>query len=144
MNPSAPCQNPLWGSDCTTASATPTSGTSCYGVPLFRQDTILNEQPGAAQGIRLMGANEWQRNSLTANYGTYYIDSASGMMSQTKANSKNIFEANRTYYFFLVYAKPTTHQTYQLWIGKGSAYTPPLTKDWAQNNVFLVRVFPGG
>jgi hypothetical protein len=127
-------QNPNWGSDCGTG----TGPTGCYGVPLLRQNLISGETVDPnLQGIRMMGANEWQRNALTNNYGTYYINTASNAAAQTGSPVKNIFEANRTYYVFLVYAKPTTHQTYQMWVGPG------LAKNWAETNVFMTRVFPG-
>ena len=141
MAPGAPPagQNPNWGSDCTSGTNPP----GCYGVPIYRQNLTDGEaRDPTLQSIRMMGANEWQRNVLTNNYGTYYIDTASGATAQSASQTKNIFEANKTYYVFLVYAKPTTHQTYQMWIGKGSSFTPPLTSDWAKNNVFMTRVFP--
>ena len=126
-------QNPNWGSNCGAGTNPP----GCYGVPLIRQNLINGEVADLnKQSIRMMGANEWQRNALTGNYGTYYIDSASGATAQSGSQTKNIFEANHTYYVFLVYAKPTTHQTYQMWIGAN------LAKDWADTNVFMTRVFP--
>jgi hypothetical protein len=126
-------QNPNWGSNCGAGTNPP----GCYGVPLIRQNLISGEVADTnLQSIRMMGANEWQRNALTGNYGTYYIDSASGATAQIGSQTKNIFEANHTYYVFLVYAKPTTHQTYQMWIGPG------LPMNWADTNVFMTRVFP--
>jgi hypothetical protein len=106
-------------------------------VPLIRQNLNNGETVDPnLQGIRMMGANEWQRNALTNNYGTYYIDTASNAAAQSGSPVKNIFEANHTYYVFLVYAKPTTHQTYQMWVGPG------LPDNWAETNVFMTRVFP--
>jgi hypothetical protein len=124
-----PYQNPNWKSDCT-------NGT-CYGVPLYRQGLTSAEQSGRQQSIRMMGGNLWQRSTLTANNGTFYIDTAAGPTKQADSKNTNIFEANRTYYVLFVYATPTTHQTYQLWVGAG------LPANWAEQNVFLARVFPG-
>jgi hypothetical protein len=109
----------------------------CYGVPLYRQGMTSAEQPGREQSIRMMGANLWQRSTLTANNGVYYIDTAAGPTKQADSPFKNIFEPDRTYYVLFVYATPTTHQTYQLYVGNG------LAANWADQNVFLARVFPG-
>jgi hypothetical protein len=125
-----PLQNPNWLSDCTTGT--------CYGVPLYRQGLTRGEQMGGGQAIRMMGGNLWQRSTLTANNGTFYIDTAAGPGKQAKSLFKNIFEANRTYYVLFVYATPTTHQVYQMYLGTG------LSADYAEKNVFLSRVFPGG
>ena len=66
-----PFQDPNWNSDCTNGM--------CYGVPLYRQGlTSQEQQPGREQSIRMMGANLWQRSTLTANNGVYYIDTAAG------------------------------------------------------------------
>ena len=114
----------------------------CYGVPLYRQGLISAEQPGREQSIRMMGGNLWQRSTLTANNGVYYIDTAAGPTKQAGSPHKNIFEADRTYYVLFVYATPTTpqtsttHQSYQLYVGTG------LATNWAEQNVFLARVFP--
>src|SRR5215472_14969492 len=105
---------------------------------LIRQNLISGEKVDHnLQSIRMMGANEWQRNAMTNNYGTYYIDTASNAAAQKASPVKNIFEASHTYYVFLVYAKPTTHQTYQMWVGH------KLPATWADTNVFMTRVFPG-
>ncbi len=124
-----PLQNPNWWSDCTTGT--------CYGVPLYRQGLTSGEQFGGTQAIRMMGANLWQRSTLTANNGIYYIDTAAGPMKQASSPFKNIFEADRTYYVLFIYATPTTHQVYQLYVGAG------LDPGYAETNVFLTRVFPG-
>ena len=124
-----PLQNPNWWSDCTTGT--------CYGVPLYRQGLISGESSDATQAIRMMGGNLWQRSTLTANNGVYYVDTASGPVKQMASPFKNIFEASRTYYLLFVYATPTTHQVYQLWLGPG------LPIDYPDTNVFLTRAFPG-
>ena len=108
---SEPLQNPNWWSDCTTGT--------CYGVPLYRQGLIRGESSDATQAIRMMGGNLWQRSTLTANNGVYYLDTAAGPVKQMASPFKNIFEASRTYYLLFVYATQTTHQVYQLWLGAG-------------------------
>ncbi len=124
-----PLQNPNWWSDCTTGT--------CYGVPLFRQGLTSAEHFDGTQAIRMMGANLWQRSTLTANNGVYYMDTAAGPTKQAGSPNKNIFEAGHTYYVILVYATPTTHQVYQLYVGKG------LAPDYPVKSVFLTRAFPG-
>jgi len=122
-----PLQNPNWDSTC--------ANPMCYGVPLYRQGLTSAEQPNT-HAIRMMGGDLWQRSTLTANNGVYYMDTAAGPTKQADSPKKNIFEADRTYYILFVYATPTTHQTYQLWVGAG------LPADWAEQNVWLARVFP--
>jgi hypothetical protein len=126
--PTEPQQNPLWASDCTTGT--------CFGVPLYRQRLRGGEAEGDVQRIQMMGANLWQRSSLTTDDGVYYIDTAAGPAAQAASPFKNVFEAGSTYYVFFVYAKPTTSQTYQLWVGPGQ----PI--NFADTNVFLTRVLP--
>jgi len=118
-------QDPDWNSDCT--------NTMCYGVPLYRQGLINGEAPDDTQSIRMMGGNLWQRQSMTANNGTYYIDTAAGEKTQKDTVHKNIFDKDKTYYVFFLYAKPTLHQVYQLYVGSGFD---------AGKNVFLTRVTP--
>jgi hypothetical protein len=95
------------------------------------------ETKDGTQAIRMMGGNLWQRSTLTVNNGTYYLDTAAGAGKQAKSPLKNIFEAGRTYYVFLVYAKPTTHQVYQMYVGKNLPFD-------LNTNVFLTRVLPNG
>ena len=122
-----------WGSDC--------GSTFCYGVPLYRQFSVASEQGNAVgKNIRMMGMNFFQRSNLTANNGTYYIDTSVSQTAQQnglqlapgQVPSYNVFQAGQTYYVFLIYAKATTKQTYQLFIGKNLNYKE-------QNNVSLVR-----
>jgi hypothetical protein len=105
-------------------------------VPLYRQRLRSGEAEGDVQRIQMMGANLWQRSSLTVDDGVYYVDTAAGAASQSGVPFKNVFEADSTYYVFFVYAKPTTSQVYQLWVGPNQ---PP---NFADTNVFLTRVLP--
>jgi hypothetical protein len=107
-----------WSIDCT--------GPSCSGVPLYRQLLTGAEQGGGAPFIRMAGQAVYQRSTLTANNGTYYIDTTSAQ--QMGFTNPNVFHAGKTYYVFLVFAKPTTTQTYQIYVGTGF---DPTSAVWA-------------
>jgi hypothetical protein len=116
-----------WNSNCTSG---------CYGVPLYRQ--YLTGPEAALENpdtkIRMMGPDISGRINLTVNHGVYYIEATDGEAAQTNANFKNIFTAGETYYVFLVYAKPSTRQTYQLYVGANNA------ANFEANNVSAVGV----
>src|SRR5262249_28030180 len=77
------------------------------------------------RSIRLMAMALWQRSNLTANNGLYYVDTTVDDVSQRKsASNLNVFQPGQTYYLFLLYAKPSTHQTYQLYVGKDPQFDP--------------------
>lgn len=65
------------------------------------------------------------RINLTVNHGQYYIATTDGAEAQKNAALKNIFQAGQTYYVFLVYAKPTTEQSYQLYVAGLAGGLPP-------------------
>jgi hypothetical protein len=82
--------------------------------------------------IRMAGTAKITRETLTINNGTYYIDTTvplsiqktevyntSGPNGGTKNTFANSFLANATfpYRVFLAYAKPTTRQVYQIYLG---------------------------
>lgn len=94
---------------------------------------------------RLAGANIWQRNAMTVNYGKYYIDTTRSDLTQRHSEalgrkddpnadfvecdwktkpgnceprSVNVFQKGGTYYVFLLFAKANTKQTYQLYVGE--------------------------
>ena len=111
------CPTLPWGSDC--------GGPHCYGVPMYRQwltreenestDTVIKNPT-----IRLAGQGNFQRSTLSVNHGKYYIDTAvseATQRAQPRVSSLNVFKENQTYYVFLVFAKATTRQTYQLFVG---------------------------
>jgi G8 domain len=108
------CAN--WGQTCTNQT--------CYGVPLYRQYLTVPEysawQSNNAMypSIRMMGQNLGQRSTLTMNHGSYYIDTTVPSEVQKVAN-QNVFVAGQSYYIYVLYAKPTLHQTYSLYIGTG-------------------------
>jgi hypothetical protein len=100
-----------WASDCTSRS--------CYGVPLQRQYLTVNENMDDNQSIRMVGTAIFQRSTLVANNGEYYIDTAVSKEQQEQTPNHNIFEASQKYNFFLIYAKPTTSVTFKLYVGTG-------------------------
>jgi hypothetical protein len=74
----------------------------------------------------MMGMDFFQRSNLTANHGVYYIDTTvsqakqqEGLQMTGQPHSFNVFKGNETYYVLLIFAKDTTKQTYQLYVGKG-------------------------
>jgi cell migration-inducing and hyaluronan-binding protein len=93
---------------------------------------------------RMAGTSTWQRSVMTVNNGKFYIDTTrSRAKQQTDAalgspgsheepyvecpnqpagfpcepRSVNEFEAGNTYFVFFVFAKKSTHQTYQIYVG---------------------------
>jgi hypothetical protein len=116
-------QQSEWSGEC--------SNEVCYGVPLYRQYVTATEQAnGEIPSIRMMGQHNSQRSNLTANNGQYYIDTTVGLARQQQqagpvaVTNVNVFTAGQTYYVFLVFAKPTTRQTYQLYVGKDPSFNP--------------------
>lgn len=148
----------------------------CTGVPLFRQyltgddkartrewatwfdkDHKCDDPKNAGSEkcrfpfARMSGANTWQRNVMTVNHGTYFIDTsrsqdnqekdeALGRFSDTTASyvdcrykakppanvpsncqprSVSVFEGGKTYHVFFLFAKESTKQVYQVWVGPG-------------------------
>jgi hypothetical protein len=89
------------------------------------------QDDGSDRSIRLMAA-DWQRSNLTANNGLYYVDTTVGLNRQINGvvvppNTQpgtNVFQAGQTYYLFLLYAKPDTRQTYQLYVGTDPTFDP--------------------
>jgi cell migration-inducing and hyaluronan-binding protein len=152
-----------WSSEC--------GNESCYGVPLYRQLLTGNDgsdgkprtresarwfdaakcnvNPNTRQCrwpfMRMAGENFYQRNTLTVNHGTYFIDTGVPREVQygdvtkklpgeqfnditpcdiadkdnCKPRSVNVFKADETYYVFFLYAKQSTEQTYQIYVGNG-------------------------
>jgi hypothetical protein len=128
-----------WSSECTNQD--------CYGVPLYRQYLTGEEQKrwsgsnfGCNQAdnkgqakcrwpfIRMAGQNMYQRHTLTLNNGKYYIDTSLPLDTQQSepftlrtgdSRDINVFEPTQTYYVFFLYAKPSTEQVYQIYVGDG-------------------------
>jgi hypothetical protein len=87
--------------------------------------------------IRMAGTAKTTRETLTVNNGTYYLDTTVPFATQkdepyntqdggqSETTSVNVFQPDDnsisfkgTYNVFFVYAKPSTHQTYQIYLGK--------------------------
>ncbi|MFZ0680711.1 G8 domain-containing protein [Candidatus Binatus sp.] len=109
-----------WTADCTNEN--------CYGVPLYRENLIPGEIETSPMGvpIRLMGQATFQRSSLTVNNGRYYIDTSASLAAQQAVNPPknniklyNVFRKGGSYYTFLLFAKTTTKQTYDIYVGTG-------------------------
>jgi hypothetical protein len=105
--------------------------------------------------IRMAGVNGWQRSVMTANNGSYYIDTtvsketqltSTDLIEPAGARRINVFGKGQTYYVFFLFAKKDTKQTYQIYVGtdakdadvKGIKVSPkgwPIDKlqitDWA-------------
>ena len=109
-----------WSADCTNQN--------CYGVPLYRENLIPGEIETSPKGvpIRLMGQATFQRSSLTVNNGRYYVDTSPSLAAQKAVNPPqnniklfNVFRKGGKYYVFLLFAKATTKQTYDIYVGTG-------------------------
>jgi len=102
---------PNWAKEC--------QDKSCTGALIYRQYRLNNTEGddafGDKQGIRMMGAGIAQRSVMLANNGLYYLDTA---LREQTAN-RTYFEGGKTYNFFLLYAKPTTKVSFQLYVGSG-------------------------
>jgi hypothetical protein len=124
-----------WCSNCTSDGAIP-----CFGVPLYRQFLVKSEAeptptptpspsvaplpPPEPGKIRMMGPSVFGRINLTTNNGKYYISTNDGPMRQSPTRLKNIFRKGDKYYVFLVYAKASAKQTYQIYIGENASLNP--------------------
>jgi hypothetical protein len=74
--------------------------------------------------IRMAGMNKAVRETLTINNGTYYLDTAvpydvqkAEKFSPSSKEFFNAFKGGETYNVFFVYAKKSTKQTYQIYMG---------------------------
>ena len=127
INPT--CASGIWDQDC--------ANQQCYSVPLYREN-LLPTETGAVP-IRLMGQSKYQRSALTTNNNRYYVDTTPSKTAQSQLNIVhfNIFQKNQTYYVFLLFAKNTTKQTYDIYVG-------PNFDENSTDNLWLTRVkLPG-
>jgi hypothetical protein len=113
------CDNTCdWCRNCTFGNPTAGHPTPCYGVPLYRQlRTESEENKSQGTKIRMMGPSVFGRINLTTNNGKYYISTTDGPSQQEDTHLRNIFRKGDKYYVFLVYAKPTAKQEYQIYVG---------------------------
>jgi len=101
------------------------AGPYCYGIPIYRE--FLNPGETQAPYVRMAGQSSYQRSTMTLNNSTYYIDTTVSKETQNSApftnspavRSVNVFLKGHHYYLFWVYAKNTTNQTYQIYVGPG-------------------------
>ncbi len=131
----ANCTN--WGQGC--------GSPSCYGIPLYRQyltgapggemkDWTTQKQSCTTAGGQTASACRWpfvrmggesppsyQRSTLTANNGVYFLDTEVGQQQQQGEgfSDLNVFQGGQTYYVYFIYAKPDTQQTIQIYVGLG-------------------------
>lgn len=129
MDNSCDDTNAFWQSDC--------GSSFCYGVPLYRQFQTWDEASSLiGTQIRMMGMNFFQRSNLTANHGTYYIDTTVSKENQKKGlllaggqkPSYNVFTGHTSgedYNVVLIFAKDTMKQTYQIYVGKDRDSSTP-------------------
>jgi hypothetical protein len=125
-----------WHQDC----ATP----NCAGVPLYRM--LLTKSETSTPRIRMAGQASWQRSTLTANNGAYFIDTTYTAAKQQGEGFVNIneFRKDSDYYVFFVFARDSTKQTYKLYVGgsdskKGTAQTQGCTGSPTQPPPYLIR-----
>lgn len=123
------CAKEVWDQDC--------ANQTCFGVPLYREYLLSGEGTAFPMGvpIQMMGQSTYQRSTLTANNGRYFIDTtpSKSAQSQQRILHFNIFQKGQTYYVFLLFAKNTTKQTYDLYVGKN--FNPA-----SLDNLWLTRV----
>jgi hypothetical protein len=102
-----------WKIDCTNQL--------CAGVTLWRQYLTSGElidyekDPKTQPSIQMAGQVTGQRSTLTVNHGSYYIDTTRNVSQ----NPTNNFIGGQSYYVYLLFATPATHQNYSIFIGKG-------------------------
>jgi hypothetical protein len=123
------CPQHCVGSACTTHWGSACTNQACYGLPLYRQYltgteyTNWKNDNSKHPNIRMMGQSTGQRSNLTMNHGSYYIDTTVPYSVQMPTggtiSSPNVFDAGQTYYVYVLYAKPSLHQTYSFFIGTG-------------------------
>jgi hypothetical protein len=116
------CGGLNWDAECTNPR--------CFGVPLYRLYQTGSEHPGPTptkipEFIRMAGSAVFQRQTMTANHGLYYVDTTASTTTQFKFGSLlNVFTGGETYDFFYVFATPQTQQTYKMFVGTGLSKIP--------------------
>jgi hypothetical protein len=107
-----------WSEDC--------ANNVCFGVPLYRELITGSEKTAraAVSAIRMMGESFFQRNTLTVNNGAYYMDTTVTKAKQLDLHAGNFTEFQgstatnpRVYNVFLLFAKSSTAQTYDIYVG---------------------------
>jgi hypothetical protein len=140
----ARCGCDTGGNNCTEWSQECTNG-DCPGVRLYRQ--LKTSASETASFIRMAGQKTWQRSTLTANNGLYYVDTtyteadqvADGFAASGPLKRVNNFRSGQDYYVFFVYAQGTTKQKYQMYVGGSTAYKPNTCKPAGAPVPFAIR-----
>ncbi|MGO9517967.1 MAG: hypothetical protein ACLPND_13050 [Candidatus Korobacteraceae bacterium] len=102
--------NNCWQKDCKTQL--------CSGVPLYRFDRNYGEnKTDPLKFLRMSGQGTGQRSALTLDHGLYYLDTT--VSADKQFQQRSLFAAKARYGFFLLYAQPTTTQTYKVYVGSG-------------------------
>jgi hypothetical protein len=137
------CKNPPVDGKCPTHDDTATwnlacSNQNCFGVPIFRELLTPTENKSNPPSIRMSGENSGQRSELLPNNGRYYIQTTNNQSDQyasIRANlsgagvphddqpkdenlSVSVFRAGKTYHVLLLFAKPNTSETFDIFVGK--------------------------
>jgi hypothetical protein len=112
----------------------PPNGQSVPLVPLTPADPFWKFSVQCPSPfVRMAGMALNQRSVLTVNNGSYYIDTTVSRDYQQNTwdleprnkgpgRNINVFQGGKSYLVFLLFAKPTTKQTYQIYGGAG--FTP--------------------
>ena len=134
-----------WSSDCTNPRCygvplyrqylTGTKGTTPQTSTLEWKEWMANECSAPLTDrricnwpfIRMSGMDFGQRGTLTVNRGKYFMDTSvsesiqkgGSWTTETGQPLVNVFQAGQTYNVFFLYAKPSTQQTYQIYVGSG-------------------------
>src|SRR5208283_4114655 len=100
-----------------------------YGPLLYRQ--LLTPGETTPTFIKMMSQDTGQRSTLAPNNGVYYLDTTVDENTQRAAGAVNlsVFEPGKTYHVFTLFAKPSSLETFQVFIGKG------LSNDYISKNV---------
>jgi hypothetical protein len=80
---------------------------------------VNQDELGTKPFIRMAAQSIGQRSNLTPNNGSFYIDTTTTAADQQNFPMRNVFQPNTTYYVFLLFAKPSTTQTYSMYVGPG-------------------------
>ena len=79
------------------------------------------------------GQTTFQRSTMTANLGTYYLDTSVSLTTQNNEKftvetpiNVNVFQGGQTYFMYFLYTQPNTQQTYQIYVGPGFDLTTDL------------------
>jgi len=111
---------------------------------LYRQDLVPDDSTNTSPFIRMAGQAIGQRSTLTVNHGIYAIDTTASPNTQAPFSGGtfsdgflSMFLGGETYYFFDLYSKPDTRQTFRVYVDGGPS-------DATDANVYMVRADQGG